>query len=425
MKKLFFRILSILFLIGLLPGVIPDSYSYPIDGYAVTGIRRLLRLQYILKGQLKGKLPPPGARKSISEIHLNLLNARGDSLATFPPVNRQLQTEIDRLFARRNNSYALTLLEITPGKAVRFAQRQMNRRFSPGSVGKLAIAVGLFTELQRLFPDDPDSRRHLLRSRIVVADQWIHNDHHGIPIFDPTALSYHFRPAREGDRFTLFEWLDHMLSVSANSAASMVWKEAILMRAFGKQYPPSREAETAFFEHTSRDSLSRLAMAIVNNPLRKNGIPEQDWHLGSFFTRTGKRRIPGRGGSFASPKGLLRFLIALERGKVVDQWSSLELKRLLYLTARRIRYASAPRLRNDAVYFKSGSLYRCRPEAGFHCKKYMGNVENAMNSVAIVEKANGQIYLVVLMSNVLRKNSAVEHQSLATFIDKILSKQRK
>ncbi len=412
--------ISILMMSGLIPGVVPNSYTYPIDGYSKTGIRRLLRLQYILEGRLKGRLPSPGARKSIDEIRLNLTNARGDSLSTFPPVDRQLQKAIDRLFARRDNSYSLALLEITPGKPVRFAQRQMNRRFSPGSVGKLAIAAGLFTELQRLFPDDPEFRRHVLRSRIVVADQWIHNDHHGIPIFDPTTLSYHFRPAQEGDRFSLFEWLDHMLSVSANSAASMVWKEAILMRAFGKQYPPSREMEDAFFKRISRDSLSYLAMSIVNTPLRQIGIAERDWHLGSFFTRTGKRRVAGRGGSYASPKGLLQFLIALERGKVVDRWSSLELKRLLYLTARRIRYASAPRLRNAALYFKSGSLYRCRKEAGFKCRKYMGNVENAMNSVAIVEKANGQIYLVALMSNVLRRNSAVEHQSLATFIDKIL-----
>ena len=106
---------------------------------------------------------------------------------------------------------------------------------------------------------------------------------------------------------------------------------------------------------------------------------------------------------------------------VVDAWSSLEIKRLMYMTARRIRYASSPRLNNAAVYFKSGSQYSCKQEEGFTCGKYMGNVENYMNSVAIVEHDDGRAYMVVLMSNVLRKNSAVEHQSLATFIDKILS----
>lgn len=116
----------------------------------------------------------------------------------------------------------------------------------------------------------------------------------------------------------------------------------------------------------------------------------------------------------------MQFLIALESGKVVDPWSSLEIKRLMYMTAKRIRYASSPALTNDAVYYKSGSLYRCKPEEGFVCGKYMGNVENYMNSVAIIEKPGDRVYLVSLMSNVLKKNSAVEHQSLATFIDRAL-----
>jgi len=107
---------------------------------------------------------------------------------------------------------------------------------------------------------------------------------------------------------------------------------------------------------------------------------------------------------------------------MVDAWSSLELKRLLYMTERRIRYASSPRLRKSAVYFKSGSLYSCKKEPGFKCGKYRGNVVNYMNSVAIVEKPEGQVYLVALMSNVLKINSAVEHQTLATYIDRILSK---
>ena len=112
-------------------------------------------------------------------------------------------------------------------------------------------------------------------------------------------------------------------------------------------------------------------------------------------------------------------------GKIVDEWSSLEIKRLMYMTARRIRYASSPALSNAAVYFKSGSLYKCKLEPDFVCKKYMGNVDNYMNSVAIVEHPDGSKYLVALMSNVLRKNSAVEHQTLATYFDRILRGEKK
>ena len=95
------------------------------------------------------------------------------------------------------------------------------------------------------------------------------------------------------------------------------------------------------------------------------------------------------GGSIGSPLALMKYLVALERGKIVDHDSSLEIKRLLYMTDRRIRYASSPRLTNAAVYFKSGSLYKCKTEEGFECKKYAGNVENYMNSVAIIEHPDG------------------------------------
>ena len=114
------------------------------------------------------------------------------------------------------------------------------------------------------------------------------------------------------------------------------------------------------------------------------------------------------------------FLLRIEQGRVVDEWSSLELKRLMYMTEKRIRYASSPRLTQAAVFFKSGSLYRCKEEPGFKCGKHQGNVDNYMNSVAIVERPDGRIYLVALMSNVLRINSAVEHQTLATYIDRII-----
>ena len=78
------------------------------------------------------------------------------------------------------------------------------------------------------------------------------------------------------------------------------------------------------------------------------------------------------------------------------------------------------RLAQDALYFKSGSLYECRPEPGFTCRQYQGNKANYMNSVAIVERPDGAVYLVALMSNVFKVNSAVEHQSLATYVDGVI-----
>jgi hypothetical protein len=117
----------------------------------------------------------------------------------------------------------------------------------------------------------------------------------------------------------------------------------------------------------------------------------------------------------------------LEQGKVVDPFSSLEIKRLLYLTQRRIRYASSPALDDAAVYFKSGSYYRCRNESDSSCQKYQGNVLNLLNSVAIIESPagdpDGLFYMVVITSNVLEQNAAVLHQSIGTYLQRLLERR--
>jgi len=419
MKNLEIKLLLSMLILMILPAV---SYSYPLDGYAYSGIRRLVAQQSIQQGKINGPKLVMGARKSISEIKLNLCDDTGKNLTAFPDEDPELQKEIEALFPDRHESYSLALLDISPGKPLRFAEWQSDRRFSPGSIGKLAIAAGLFTELKTLFPNSVEKRNELLRSRKVTAGAWIHYDEHTVPIYHPEDGSFESRPIREGDVFSLYEWADHMLSASANAAASTVWKELILMRQFGENYPPSVEAEKTFFETTPKKVLRDMAMSTVNDPLREMGIEKNQWQLGSFFTNTGKKFIAPGGRSTATPLGLLRYLTTLEQGKIVDEWSSLEIKRLMYMTAKRIRYASSPALYRAKVYFKSGSLYRCKAEPDFKCRKYRGNVDNYMNSVAIIEHPDGRTYLVVLMSNVLRKNSAVDHQTLATYIDRILAK---
>jgi hypothetical protein len=213
-----------------------------------------------------------------------------------------------------------------------------------------------------------------------------------------------------------------MLSASSNAAASMIMEQAMLLRHFGRDYPVTPEARQKFFDKTPRRELARLLTATFIDPLRRNGIDPSQFRQGSFFTHTGKRRVPGTS-SYATTRELMHFLLLMEQGKLVDEFTSRELKRLLYVTERRIRYASSPALNRAAVYFKSGSLYACRPEPGFTCRKYRGNKQNLMNSTAIIEAPAGKpnlYYLVTLTSNVLRKNSAVDHQTLATSIHRLM-----
>jgi len=134
--------------------------------------------------------------------------------------------------------------------------------------------------------------------------------------------------------------------------------------------------------------------------------------------------MAGSIGSTSTARELVKYLTRMEQGKLVDPWSSLEIKRLLYLTDIRIRYAAEPALDDAAVYFKSGSLYACGGRGP--CGKYYGNSKNYMNSIAVVEY-DGQTtqlrYIVALLSNVLGKNSIETHQALARRIHHVIAER--
>lgn len=403
----------------------PNLFSYPIDGYTTTGIRRLLYLQMVKDGEIVGTLPKDGGLLSIHDIKLNLLGERGDSLEVLPKPDAVFQKSIDALFPVLDESYSIAVLEITEGYPIRFAKRKERLGYQPGSVAKLIVAAALFNELKKLYPDSFEKRQELLKTKFVRGGVWVNYDEHTIPVFNAESKKLVKRVAIEDDVFSLYEWADHMLSASNNGAASVVWREVLLMNVFGKDYPDlTEEQANEYFTKTPKSQLMTLSVEVVNEPIRNAGIEVEELRLGSFFTGSAKKIIPGSGGSLGTPVGFIKYLIAIERGKMVDEASSLEIKRLMYMTAARIRYASSPHLNTAAVYFKSGSLYQCKQEEGFVCQKYMGNVNNFMNSVIIVEHQNGTKYLVALMSNVLKRNSAVDHNALASKIEQVIRKKR-
>jgi len=397
---------------------------YPIDGYERTGIKRLKRLERIKTGEIKDAATlPAGAMKSWDDIQLNLLDRKGDSAMGLMTVDPDFQKEISALFRGLDKSYSLTVLDISDVNNIRYAERNETAGYQPGSVGKLAVLHGLFVQLAKIYPDSWEKRTALLKNKSVKAGPWGLTDEHTIPIYNIEKNTLVKRQVIASDVFTLYEWADHMLSVSNNGAASIVWREVLLMAAFGDAYPElTQEEADVYFKETPRKELTDLGNDVVNLPLRDLGISADEWRLGSFFTRGANTFVGDKGGSIGSPQGMMKFLVQLEQGKVVDEQSSLEMKRLMYMTDRRIRYAQAPALKEAAVYFKSGSLYKCDRSKGEACGKYMGNLTNFMNSVAIVEHPDNCKYIVVLMTNVLRKNSASDHMYLAGSIDKIIRK---
>ncbi len=400
------------------------AFLYPIDGFERTGIKRLKRLELIQIGEIKTTAPlPAGALRSWKDINLNLIALNKDSLSTFFKEDTQLQQEISGLFRGLDKSYSLSVLDISDPTKVRYAHRNETLGYQPGSVGKLAVLVAIFTQLEKIYPDSWENRMALLKNKSVKSGVWGLTDEHTVPIYNIEKNTLVKRQVIAADVFTLYEWVDHMLSVSNNGAASIVWREAMLMAAFGTAYPELTEEQAlAYFKETPKKELTDLGNDVVNLPLRAMGITTDEWRLGSFFTRGANTYVGDKGGSIGTPLGLMKFLVKLEQGIVIDEASSLEMKRLMYMTDRRIRYAQSPALKEAAVYFKSGSLYKCDRSKGEACGKYEGNVQNFMNSVIIVEHPDNCKYMVVLMSNVLRKNSASDHMYLASAIDKSIRK---
>ena len=128
--------------------------AYPIDGFMYSGIRRILRLERILKGDIKDTAPIAGAQKSIEDIRLNLYQTEnGKSIDSLPNVDPAFQKQLNALFPNLHESYSIAVLDITPNRPIRYAKRQENRGFQPGSVGKLAVAGALFCEFENIYPD--------------------------------------------------------------------------------------------------------------------------------------------------------------------------------------------------------------------------------------------------------------------------------
>ena len=394
--------------------------GYPLDGYPATGIRRLEAYRLALEGQLeRGLTLPAGGKISTSDVRLRLTGAgRGLDIGPETPKDPELQRKLEAIFAGRDPSYSICLLDITDPARPRYAELRAEVSRIPGSLGKLLIAGGMFDALARRFPGDTDARRRFLRDTVRAADSFVHRDGKTVPLYEPGAKTWTNRRVATGDKFNLYEWLDHMMSVSSNAAGSFAWKEALLLREFGERFPPSAEDEARFLKETPKTELRERALETLEAPLRGAGIDTRKLRLGTFFTSGGSNAIPGTA-SYSNPRELMRWLVRLEQGRIVDEWSSLEIKRLMHFSRPRYRYASSPALNDAAVYFKSGSFFQCEPEEGFTCKAYAGNKTNLMHSVIVVERPD-QVYMVTMTTNVLRVNSAVEHQTIGTLVDRMM-----
>jgi hypothetical protein len=405
---------------GLAAFTTAGALAYPLDGYEETGIRRVEGARLAHLGQAKGGFQPPGAQLPTEAVDLRLL---AYPELEVPPPDPELSRDLKALLGEHADDYGIALLDLTDPERPVYAAHRDDYRQNVGSVGKLLVALGYFQALADAWPDDTDQRKAILRDTVITADDFSQHDHHTIRIFDVETRELTRRPMQVGDQGLAWEFLDWMLSVSSNSAAAMVQRDAMLLREFGREYPLTEEAIRTFWAETPGSARTRLFQETFWAPVTRNGMDLSQIRQGSFFTRNGKKFVNGGGNSYATARSLIEYVLRMEKGQLVDEWSSRQVKRLLYMTERRIRYASAPELRKAAVYFKSGSLYSCKDEPGFDCGAYRGNARNYMNSVAIVEQDLDDVdlhYVVIVISNVLRQNSAEAHQALGGSVHRMI-----
>lgn len=393
--------------------------AYPLDGYPYTGIRRLDFYNLAQQGIVSGRQLPAGAK-----YPLNLIQPRHVALESLDAL--QTDEEYDRkirsYLGADKERYGIVVLDLSDPANPIYAEHNASYKSNVGSVGKIIVVTALFNTLAELYPDDVTARENVLRDSRVIADRFIEYDSHEVPIWDVENRKLSHRPLRIGDDASLWEYVDWTLSASSNAAASMVMREVLLLRHFRHDYPVSEEQAQEYLGTAGASGLRESMLGALNDALESNGLDTELLRQGSFFTRYGKNRTGGVT-SYGTPRELLKLLLLVEQGKLIDEFSSREMKRLLYMTQKRIRYASHPALTESAVYFKTGSLYSCQPEPGFECGKYKGNKRNTLASVAIVEteKTDRDLhYLVVVISNVLRVNSAVAHQTLAMRIHRMI-----
>ena len=237
--------------------------GYPIDGYEETGIARLEGYRLAAEGKVAGNRLPPGALLKTEQIKLRL----GDHAdMEIPAPDPALSRRIVDLLGVDAKHTSVSVLDLSDPATPVYAEHNADLRRNPGSVGKLMVALAMFQALADIYPDNIEARKRVLRETHIVADEFIRTDHHEVPFWRPDLNRMPRRALHEGDSGNLWSYLDWALSASSNAAASMVIKQALLLRRFGADYPVPLEQEQAWFRDTSAKQRGELLLETLLVP---------------------------------------------------------------------------------------------------------------------------------------------------------------
>ena len=273
---------------ALLAALAAPALGYPLDGYEATGIRRLEAGRLAVEGTLRDDKPPPGGRLALADVDLRLAGQSFD----LPPPDPDFTRQVEATLAGAMDASGLAVLDLSDPARPRYAEHRADFRQNVGSVGKLVVVLALLQALADAYPDDLEARRRVLKETTVTADGFSQYDHHTVRIYDPASRRLLRRAVRVGDRASLYVWHHRMLSPSSYSAAGMVMRETMLLRQYGRAYPPPEPEIQRFFAETSKRELTALFERSFYEPVTRNGLDLEQLRQGSFFTATGKQKVP-------------------------------------------------------------------------------------------------------------------------------------
>ena len=185
---------------------------YPIDGYKRTGIKRLYQIQKFQEDSVPYNRIPAGAYKKTEDIKLNLISVK-DSLNNILVEDKDFARRVNSLFPR--GAYSAAVMDMSNPENLKYAEYRENVGYQPGSVGKIAVLNAVFYQLAKICPDSWEDRVMYLKDIKVSSRYWGTGDHHTIPVYDIDEDKLVKRRVVASDVFSLYEWLDHMTSVSA------------------------------------------------------------------------------------------------------------------------------------------------------------------------------------------------------------------
>ena len=222
---IFYRVLLCLLLLSLAR----MSYAYPIDGYDETGIRRLDYYRLAQTDEIQGKKLFEGAMLNRADVVPRLLGQSGE----LPAANAEIGKQLATLIPSEPDRYSISVLDLSDPSNPIYAEHNGGYRANVGSVGKVLVALALFTKLRDVYPDDIERRKDILRNTQITADEFTIKDHHKVRFWDVGAQKIEQRSIKVGDTGNLYEYLDWALSPSSNAAAAMIQRELLLLSHFG------------------------------------------------------------------------------------------------------------------------------------------------------------------------------------------------